>query len=165
MFDTEVLATLGLWGLFLAAFLAGTLVAFGSEAALIAVLLLGVPAATAVGVATVGNTLGSLTVYAIGRAVVGREETRRRILEHRWLDRWRDADPKKLTRAQATIERWGPVALLLSWVPAIGDVLVLAAGLARLRPVRVVVYVATGKAARYAALAWAVVALRQLPAV
>ena len=152
MFDVETLSQLGLWGLFLAAFLAGTVVAFGSEAVLVAVLLLGVSATTAVTVATIGNVLGAITVYAIGRAIV-----RGRGLEHPFFDRWRKTDPERLERAQRWIERWGPATLLLSWVPVIGDALVLGAGMAVLDWLRVVVFVTVGKAARYVAIAWVTV--------
>lgn len=155
MLDTSTLATLGLWGLFVAAFLAGTVVAFGSEAVLVAVLLLGTQPALAVGVATGGNVLGALTVVTLGRLLAGG-----RPLERPWLRRlsaWTlPKDPRKLARASQWVQRWGPVALLLSWLPVVGDALVLAAGLMRLRLAWVVVYLVAGKLARYAALAWLV---------
>ncbi|MEE2776138.1 MAG: VTT domain-containing protein [Acidobacteriota bacterium] len=160
MLDTDSLAALGLGGLFLASFLAGTVVAFGSEAVLVALLLLGVAPVPAVAVGSLGNTLGGLTVYALGRAVVSRETTRRWVMEHRWAARLHKADPERLRQAQARLERWGPVALLLSWLPAVGDLLVLAAGLARVGWGRVIFFVAVGKTARYIAFTWAVLAAR-----
>ena len=143
-------------GLFLSAFLAGTVIAFGSEAVLVGALLLGTPPSTAVAVASVGNILGALTVYAIGRAIVGREKTRGWILDRPWLARLRQVDPERLARARKAIDRWGPIVLLLSWLPVVGDLLVLAAGLTRLGIGRVTLFVSAGKVARYSALAWAV---------
>lgn len=159
MVDTEILTALGLWSLFLSAFFAGTVLAFGSEAVLVAVLLLGVSPIAAVGVASLGNTLGALTVYAIGRAIVGQQTFRDWILGHPWLARFQRVDPDRLTKARKLLDRWGPVALLLSWLPAIGDVLVLAAGFARLQIVPVIIFVAVGKVARYGALVWLVGAI------
>ena len=149
MFDVETLSQLGLVGLFVAAFLAGTVIAFGSEAVLVGLLLLDVSPISAVVVATVGNVLGSVTVYLIGRALV-----RGRGLEHRFFDRWRKTDERKLERAKQWIERWGPVSLTLAWLPIVGDALVLGAGIALLDWLKVIVFVTLGKAGRYAVVAW-----------
>ena len=155
MFDTETLAVLGLWGLFVAAFLAGTVIAFGSEAVLVAVLLLGASPAVVVAVATLGNVLGALTVVAIGRLIA-----RGRPLEWPLLQRLARRvvpdDPEKVERGRRLVERWGPLALLLSWVPIIGDALVLVAGLTRLALGWVLFYLVLGKLGRYAALTWLV---------
>ena len=147
--SVETLSQLGLLGLFVAAFLAGTVIAFGSEAVLVGLLLLEVSPVAAVVVATVGNVLGSITVYLIGRAIV-----RGRGLEHRFFDRWRQTDERKLERARRWIERWGPLSLTLAWLPVVGDALVLGAGIALLDWLRVVIFVTLGKAARYVAVAW-----------
>jgi membrane protein YqaA with SNARE-associated domain len=91
-------------------------------------------------VATVGNVLGACTTYWLARVAA------------------RAAPPsgKRARRARALLVRYGPPALLLSWVPLIGDVLVLLAGIARM-PVRTFVgWTTAGKAARYIAVALAV---------
>ena len=51
--------------------------------------------------------------------------------------------------------RWGSVALLLSWVPVIGDALCAAAGVLRLNWAACLLWMAVGKGLRYAAIAWA----------
>ncbi len=149
MFDVETLSQLGLLGLFVAAFLAGTVIAFGSEAVLVGLLVLDVAPVPAVVVATIGNVLGSVTVYLIGRAMV-----RGRGLDHPFFDRWRKTDELKLERARLWLERWGPVSLSLAWLPVVGDALVLGAGIALLDWLKVVVFVTLGKAARYVVIAW-----------
>ena len=58
--------------------------------------------------------------------------------------------------SRAGPRRYGAPALLLSWVPLIGDVLVVLAGAARMRVVPFVTWTTIGKAARYLALAAAV---------
>ncbi len=146
----DSLVELGLLGLFVAAFLAGSILPFASEAVLTGLLLVGVGAPSAVSTATAGNVLGALTVYAIGRYAGGGA------LRRRFMRRLGANDPKRAAAADERIARWGPLVLLFSWVPVLGDALVLAAGLAKLDARRVLLFVALGKGARYCFVAWAV---------
>jgi membrane protein YqaA with SNARE-associated domain len=148
---------LGLPALFLAGFLASTLLPVGSEPVLIAYLasqtpLLVWPTVTlAVLAVGVGNTLGGLLTYAMGRGA--------RYLWGRWRE---DVDTKRSShrKAQQWLDRWGPWALLLSWVPIVGDPLCLVAGAMRLPFWVSLTAMALGKFARYLLLAWAVVAIQ-----
>lgn len=158
MFDVTDWTQLGLWGLFLSAFLAGTVLAFGSEAVLVALLLVGVSPVLTVAVATIGNVLGALTVVALGRLAALGRPLERPFLK-RWVDRVTPKDPERVERARKMIASWGPRTLLLSWVPVIGDALVLAAGLLRLGLGWVLLYLVLGKLARYVVLAWIVLVL------
>lgn len=130
-------------GLFAAAFLGATLVPVSSEAAFVAALLAGLPAPGALAWATGGNTLGCLVNYALGRW--GRERASGA------LERSRTG-----RAAVAWMERWGVPALLLSWLPVVGDPLTLAAGVARIRLGVFVPLVGGLRLARYALLAAAV---------
>jgi len=159
--DPASLTELGLWGLFVASFLAGSILPFASEVVLAGVLLLGVSAGAAVSVATLGNVLGALTLYALGRIVVARPPGKENSLVERLLSRFTTEDPVRLEKARGRLERWGPVALLAAWVPLVGDALVLAAGLLRLPLGRVTLYTTLGKAGRYATLAAALSAASQ----
>jgi len=125
-----------LWGLFVSAFLSATLLPGGSEIVL-AALVAQSPAMfwPAIAVATVGNTLGGLTSYAVGRLV---------------------PQPKTPPRALALAQRYGVAALLLSWVPLIGDALCVASGWLRQDLLLATLAIAAGKFARYVALAAAV---------
>ncbi|QEL66563.1 putative inner membrane protein [Oryzomicrobium terrae] len=134
----------GLASLFVAAFLAATLLPLGSEALFFAFLYAHpdtlVPALL---LTTLGNTLGGMTSYAAGRA-----------LPHG--SRW-----EKLSSGQgpispalfAQVQRWGSPSLLLAWAPLVGDALCLAAGWLRLHWLPCALYMAVGKAARYGVLA------------
>jgi len=124
-------AETGLWGLFLSSFLAATVLPGGSEALLFA-LLKQYPAAfwPALEVATLGNTLGALSSYAIGR----------------WLPKWRQLE--QLPQLER-VRRWGSPILLLAWAPLIGDALCLAAGWLRLNWLACALFIAVGKFARY----------------
>lgn len=126
----------GYMGLFAASFLAATLLPGGSEVVLGAVLYQAPNHFwTAVSVATVGNTLGALTSYLIGRFL---PKTKRHINAIEWL------------------RRWGYFALLLSWLPIVGDALCVAAGWLRMNPWWATLSIAVGKFGRYLVVAYAV---------
>jgi len=141
-------------GVFFAAFLAGSIVAFPSEAVVVAAVVARVaPVPVVVTVATVGNLIGAVTVFAVGRVAS-------RAAEGRAAAWWsRRASPERIERARSTLSRWGSPALLLSWVPVVGDALVLAAGVLRVSWTAFLVYVTIGKAARYVIVAWSAQAL------
>lgn len=91
----------------------------------------------AVAVATLGNVLGSCTTYALARLAVTAAP----------------APSPRVQRAAAWLARFGAPALLLAWVPVIGDVLVGLAGAARMPIAAAVLWMTVGKAARYLMLA------------
>lgn len=128
-------------GLFLAAFAAATILPMQSEAAVITLALAGYPAATLVLVASVGNVLGSVINWALGRGV-------ERFRHESWFP-LRDRD---LERAQRWYRRFGSWSLLLSWVPIVGDPLTVVAGVMREPLPRFLVLVGIAKAGRYLAL-------------
>ncbi|MDO9244003.1 MAG: YqaA family protein [Rhodocyclaceae bacterium] len=143
----------GLFGLFLASFLAATLLPGGSEVALVA-LLLAHPeqAATALLLATLGNTLGGMTTYGLGRLIplsIGVTEG-----NPRGTGEMAPSTVQFTRRHADTLRRWGPAVLLLSWAPLAGDALCAAAGWLRLPLLPCALWMAAGKGARYAFLAW-----------
>lgn len=123
-----------LGSLLVSAFLAATLLPGGSEAALAGLLLLR-PELTlpAILVATLGNTAGGMSTYALGRLL----------------------PRKELPPRLELVRRYGSVSLVLSWLPLLGDGLCAAAGLLRLNGFACLVWMASGKGARYLVLAWA----------
>ena len=128
-------------GLFLAAFLAATLLQAQSEAVLVGLLLAGHPPGWLLLVASAGNVLGSLLNWWLGRGIV-----------HYRDRRWFPVKPAALERAQGWYRRYGRWSLLLSWLPVVGDPLTLAAGIMR-EPLRVFLpLVAIAKTGRYVAL-------------
>ena len=131
-----------LWALFLSAFGAATLLPLQSEAVLVG-LLLRQPEAwvTLLLVATLGNVLGSVVNWLLGRAI-------ERLRDKRWFP----FSPAQLARAQRRYQRWGPWSLLLSWVPVIGDPLTLIAGIMGEPLWRLLLLVTLAKAGRYAVL-------------
>lgn len=129
-------------GLFMAAFLAATLLPMQSEAVLVGLLLTDTyPVWRLVLVAAVGNTLGSLLNWLLGRYI-----------EHFHHHPWFPASPAQLKKAQGWYQKYGRWSLLLSWVPIIGDPLTVIAGTMREPIWFFIVIVATAKTLRYIAL-------------
>ena len=134
---------LGYLGLFVAAFGAATLLPLQSEAVLIGLLLSGhYNLWLLLGIATLGNVLGSVVNWLLGRSV-------ERFKERRWFP----VSAKQLDKARGHYARWGHWTLLLSWVPIIGDPLTLVAGVMREPLWRFLLLVSVAKSARYIALA------------
>lgn len=156
---------LALAGLFLAALLAATLIPAQSELVLAGLLLAGQhPAWVLIAVASLGNVLGSLINWVIGRVIAAKIAPPQDSLPQgpasplpapRRGPRWFPINPAQLRRAEQAYHRWGWLSLFLSWVPVIGDPLTLAAGLLREPLWRFVLVVGAAKTGRYLLLAWA----------
>lgn len=134
-------------GLFLAAFGAATILPFQSEVVFVALQIAGAaPVTSLIVVASVGNTLGAVVNYVLGR---GGERIAR--------GRWFPASSARLARARALYARWGVWTLLLSWAP-FGDAFTVIAGLMRTPFALFLLLVTLAKTGRYVALAWATTA-------
>jgi membrane protein YqaA with SNARE-associated domain len=134
----EYLTELGYVGLFIAAFLAATILPLSSEIILSALLLNGLNPITLILIATVGNVLGSITNYALGY----------------WaglnvIRKWLKLSEIEFLKAEKRFEQYGLIALLFAWVPVIGDPLTVVAGVLRVNLFWFLVLVSTGKLLRY----------------
>lgn len=125
-------------GMFVAAFLAGSILPFSSELVLVGLLAAGANPWGLVIWGTAGNTLGSLVNYGIGR--LGREE---------WITRFSGVKPERLAQGMARVRRYGAWAGLLSWLPVMGEVLTVAMGYLRINFLLTVLTVTAGKFFRY----------------
>lgn len=125
-------------GLFLSAFISSTLLPGGSEALLAWEVSQRGDWVVPVAVATGGNLLGSLLTFVMG--VWLRRRYPLRILSERHQ------------RAEQRLQRFGPAALLLAWLPIIGDPLCLMAGWLGFRWSSSAVLIGIGKLARYLAV-------------
>ena len=114
--------------LLVATFLASTLIPLSSELVLFGVLKLHPDQAwVALAVATAGNTLGGMTSYLIGRFF---------------------GSKKPLPHVER-VRHWGAPALLLAWLPLVGDALCIAAGWLKLNWAAAMAFQALGRFARY----------------
>ncbi len=133
---------LGYWGLFLASFLAATIVPFSSEAILSGMLAAGYSPVISLILATAGNWLGGLTSYYIG--FLGKEQ---------WITRYLRIDTKKTDQFKNYVKGKETWIAFFCWLPFIGDVIAVALGLLKVNPFRVALGMLIGKAIRY--LFWA----------
>ncbi|MER9412238.1 YqaA family protein [Mesorhizobium sp. M0589] len=129
-------------GLFFAALIAATILPMQSEAALVGLLLADYSPWLLIAVASVGNVLGSVVNWLIGRG-----------LEH-FRDRpWFPVNEAGLERAQRWYRRYGKWTLLMSWLPVVGDPLTVVAGTLR-EPLGIFLLLVTiAKVGRYLVLA------------
>lgn len=130
-------------GLFLSAMLAATPIPMQSEIVFVAMQTAeAAPVWLMIVVAGVGNTLGALVTYVLGRGV-----------NHWRHRRWFPATDAQMARAERWFDRWGFWVLLVSWAPG-GDLACLVAGVLRLPLILFLPLVALAKTGRYAAVAW-----------
>ncbi|WP_310600845.1 YqaA family protein [Desulfobulbus sp.] len=137
-----MLACSALTGLFLASFLAATVLPMQSEAVLVGLLLTGdYSVAALLAVASCGNVLGAVCNWWLGRCI-----------ERYRHCSWFPVSEHRLHQARQWYRRYGRWSLLLSWAPIIGDPLTVAAGVMR-EPLPVFIAIAGGaKVARYLVL-------------
>jgi membrane protein YqaA with SNARE-associated domain len=130
-------------GLFLASFLAATILPAQSEAVLAAMTLSGAYSVWGlVAVASVGNVLGAVVNWLLGR-FLSRFEGRR----------WFPVSRAQVERAEGWYRRWGKWSLLLSWLPVVGDPLTVVAGVLREPLPAFLILVTIGKVGRYVVIA------------
>lgn len=138
------LQSAGLFGLFIGTFLAATVVPFSSDA-----LYLGILAATqqplaCLIVGTMGNWLGGVTTYYIGR-----------LAKWEWIEKHFRVKEETVLRQKAKIDKYGIWLALLSWVPFIGDIIGLALGFYKTPPVPTLLLLLLGKFIRF--VVWTVI--------
>jgi membrane protein YqaA with SNARE-associated domain len=136
---SEILISYGPWGMFLSAFLAGSILPFSSEAIMVALLALGGSPWLLLLTASVGNTLGGVSCYCVGR-----------IASPEWLQRTFRIKDKHMQRARALVSRWGAWMGFLCWVPVLGDAILVTLGIMRSHPLATHVTMLIGRTLRYA---------------
>jgi membrane protein YqaA with SNARE-associated domain len=128
---------MSLWILFFSAFISSTLFPGGSEAVLAYLSANGEHSLfLLITVATVGNTLGAMTSWGIGRLISIRYSTER-------------LSKVSQQKAVAQLQKYGSPILLLSWLPVVGDPLCVAAGWVRIHWLPSLLFIAIGKLLRY----------------
>lgn len=130
----------GYLGMFLSAFLAGSIIPFSSEAVLAAL----VHPSTALNpwlcllYATIGNTLGSLTCYAIGR--LGKMD---------WLTKYFHMEPRKIRAMRIYLYNRSAFMAFFAFIPVVGSIIIVALGFLRSNIWTVTISMVIGKVLRY----------------
>ena len=129
--------SLGFTGLFLLTFLSATILPILSEAFLLAMLAKDFDPMTCLTIATIGNSLGGITNYGIGK-----------LGNPKWLQKL-GINELKLQKYNRNIAKYGSWLALLSWIPLIGDPLVIGLGFFRVSFTKVLILLVLGKFLRY----------------
>lgn len=138
----EFLLDYGYIGLFIGAFLAATILPMSSDVLMVGLLAIGGNPYIAVIVASIGNWLGGLTSYWLGRA--GKWE---------WIEKYFKVKQETIEKHQSKVSRYGSLLALFTWVPFVGDVMAIALGFYRVDARKVTVFMLIGKSARF--IMWA----------
>lgn len=133
---------MGYLGLFVITFLSATILPFSSELLLIGMLKNNYSVFNCVLIATIGNSLGGVTNYFIGK-----------IGNPLWLKKV-GMKETKIIKQQSIIQKYGAWLALVSWIPIIGDPLMIAIGFYRVPFIPFIILLVVGKAARYLVIGW-----------
>ncbi|MCR5334467.1 MAG: DedA family protein [Bacteroidaceae bacterium] len=137
----DILEGCGYWGMTIAAFLAGSVFPFSSEAVMVSLQLAGLEPWPLFMSASVGNVAGSMFNYYVG--TLGRLE---------WIEKYLHIRREKVLRAQAWMENRGVWMGTLCFLPIIGSALSVALGYMRANPYKSFIAISIGKTTRYAVL-------------
>ena len=137
-FIINFLTQYGYWGMLLAAFLAGSFFPFSSEAVLVGLMATGLDPWVLMIYGTVGNVLGSIVNYGVGR--MGKLE---------WIEKYLHVKKKDLDRAQRFMAGRGAWMGFFAFLPILGSAITIALGLMRANIVITFVSITFGKIFRY----------------
>lgn len=137
----DFLMQYGCWGMFLSSLLAGSILPFSSEAVLLGLLAAGLSPAKLLICATVGNVLGAMLSYYIGR--LGRID---------WMEKYFHVKKSSLDKTLLFMKDKGAWTGFFSFAPFVGDTIPIVLGFLRSAPVYVLISVSLGKALRYLAI-------------
>ncbi len=134
----DLLTQYGYWGMLAAAFLAGSFFPFSSEAVMLALLATGLDTWQLVVYGTVGNVLGSVLNYCVGR--MGRLE---------WIERYLHVKPESLAKAERFMTGHGAWMGFFAFLPVLGSAITIVLGLMRANPLITFLSITIGKFLRY----------------
>lgn len=132
----------GYSGLFIASFLASTILPFGSEGIVVLLVSRGFNVMAVVMVASIGNFFGACTSYYLGSMGRG------------YIEKYLKIKQSELENAEKYFSKYGSYVLLFTWVPLIGDAITVTGGLLKLEFRKFALLVFVGKFLRYFAVAY-----------
>lgn len=145
---TELLTSYGYWGMFIAAFLAGSFFPFSSEAVMLALLATGLQPWPLVVYGTIGNVLGSVVNYGVGR--LGRLD---------WIEKYLHVSESSLRRTERFMAGHGALMGFFSFLPVLGSAITIVLGLMRANIPLSFLSITVGKFLRYVLLVYSVTSL------
>ena len=140
----QLLIDWGYVGLFISALLAGSIIPFSSEIVMVALVKVGLSPALCVLSATLGNTLGGMTCYYMGR--LGKIS---------WIEKYFKVKKEKVDKMVKFLQGKGALMAFFTFLPAIGEVIAIALGFMRSNTWLTIVSMFVGKLIRYILLLYA----------
>ena len=137
----SLLISYGYWGMFVTAFVAGSFFPFSSEAVMTGLLAAGLDPWGLIIYGTVGNVLGGMFNYGVGR--MGRLE---------WIERYLHVKQKDLDQATRFMAGRGAWMGFFAFVPILGSAITIVLGLMRANPIISFISITIGKFLRYVVL-------------
>jgi len=135
----EYFADLGYIGLFISCFLAATFVIpFSPEVILGILILKGFNLQLTIIIATIGNWMGGMTSYFIGR-----------IGDWKKIEKYFKIKKEKVNGFKKRIDKWGSVLAFFTWFPLGGDILALSLGVFKVDVYKVSIWMLIGKFFRF----------------
>ena len=140
----EAFSEWGYFGLFLASFIAATVLPLSSEIVFSVLIVNNYDLATCLVIATLGNWIGGMSSYALG-----------------WLAKWSFIEKylrikkERIQIFKIKIENWDSFIAFFCWLPIIGDPLAVGLGVFKANIIKVSIWMLIGKMIRY--LAWAAI--------
>lgn len=140
---THFLIDYGYWGMFLSAFLAGSVLPFSSEAVMLGLLAAGVDPVPLLIYGSIGNVMGGMVNYGLGR--LGKLE---------WLKKYFHLKQSSIDRAYQFMGGHGAWMGFFAFLPILGSAITVVLGLTRANIPLSVFSITLGKVMRYALLIW-----------
>ena len=137
----ELLESYGYWGMLTAAFLAGSVFPFSSEAVMVGLMAAGLDPWLLMTYGTTGNVLGSVLNYCIGR--MGKTE---------WFEKYLHVKPESMEKARRFMRGHGAWMGFFAFIPILGSAITILLGLMRANPVITFISITLGKLFRYVIL-------------
>lgn len=140
---THFLIDYGYWGMFISAFLAGSVLPFSSEAVMLGLLAAGVDPVPLLIYGSIGNVMGGMVNYGLGR--LGKLE---------WLKKYFHLKQSSIDRAYKFMGGHGAWMGFFAFLPILGSAITVVLGLTRANLPLSVFSITLGKVIRYALLIW-----------
>lgn len=134
----QLLIDWGYIGLFLSALLAGSIIPFSSELVMVALVKVGLSPAICVIAATLGNTIGGMTCYCMGR--LGKTD---------WIEKYFKVKKEKTDRMQRFLQGKGALMAFFAFLPFVGEAIAIALGFMRSNVLLTTSSMFIGKLIRY----------------
>ena len=142
----ESFLELGLLGLFISSFIAATIIPFSSELVLSFLLANQYPLEMCLFIATLGNWLGGISSYGLGR-----------LGEWTYIKYFTGLDKTKIKKVREKINKWKSPLAFFCWLPLVGDIFAVGLGFYKINFIKVSIWMFIGKMIRY--VIWALITI------